>query len=832
MKNEKDNPEDDLQIHSVPKDDNDLEPEEEHENSSFEEVPLGSILPILEDTSLDLEALSEDPSDTPGIPQMETDGNAGEEQETPETTDQAISKEPAARHNPASILDLIKAKAPESPEIVSKNQDLDTQIEGKSLEEVLKIPQRKEEEWHKSKKAEEDLLQRAAAAKRRQKKLFIATPLIIMAGGVLCFYIILPTFNPPPETEPIRLPRRQRPFDPEKLTIDPDLKDEVELQKFLDIADNFIAEEKFNLAEKVLRKILPTSWEKNEILKKIALCSEKLGDNDAAIEAYSQILSKDYSGDAELPLKVASMLKEKQKYKEILDIIGPLSQQFATNTQIQIILLDTYSQLGMEDMMFNAMRKINKQFLSEQQIRLMGTKLLEENDTAEAFNVFLFLGQNFNDINSLYEASKIAPTRELEITILNQLVGKTIGSPKRNHFSMLLAKALLAEGRKADSMRALSAIRAEDLNYQDSLDFLRLLCEYDDSSRLADACERIVEKNFLENIKVQEEVRNNLLSKNQNQVVDKIFKDLLAKYPERPVQNYMVASVAHSHEIKSRYLNKALSIDPDFFEANLEMGKLMLDAGDLENAAASFDRCIRSRPSDLNTRYWATAVALRASKDYKPLMEYQNFLAKNRIPEPEQLKLMLPLAQTLEDDSESTRILSEMAQFEELKDFSVTQTIRTKLIYGKLMDTDFHNVSAQDVKLYRILFLIGEGRLNDVMMLPTLKEEFPEFWKVFIAWRRDMSGWEKNSETLIKKNNNFPPYRISAELWLSIMAPAEAERQAVLIGYENRPLLYLMIAEKYRKDGNRIKASISYQTALKSPPPNIYKKVIEHLKDN
>ncbi len=808
--------------------------EDQHE-SPLEEVSLGKILPMLEDTSFDLEALSAELADSPATPQTQEDipsPQAEEHAPIPKPPPAKDSGQTTARHNPTSILDLLKGKSGTAPEVGGYNQDVDARIEGKSLEEVLKVPQRKEDGWHRSKIAEGDLRQRAEAAKKRQRMLFIAAPLLIMVGGALCFYIILSTLGPPPEADPIRLPRRQRAVDPHKITIDPELKDDAELEKFLKIADSFISEDKFDNAETVLRKILATSWRKDDILSKIAECREKLGDKPGAIEAYSQILSKDYSGNPALPIKVASMLIEDKKYKEMLDIIGPLSENFATNTQIQLVLLETYSKLGMEDMMFDSMRQINKQFLSEQQIRVLASRLLEEKNTPEAFGTFLFLGQNFNDINSLVEASKIAPNRELQITILNQLVGKTIGCPRRNQFSMMLAKALLAEGRETDSIRALSGIRVEDLNNQDSLDFLRLLCEYDDSSRLIDASERILEKSFLDNIKVNEEVRNNLLRRNQNAVVEKIFKDLLSKYPDRAIQNYMVATISHSHETKYKLLEKALSIDPNFFEASLEMGKLLLDADDLEGAAGAFARCVRSRPSDPDARYWATAVELRTSQKTSPLKDYQDFLSKEGIPRQEQLKLMLPLAQLLEDDSQCMRLLEEMSEFEELDDFATAQHIRTKLIYGKLQESDFDKISSRDVKLYRILFLLGEGRLNDVMMLPTLKEDFPDFWKVFIAWRRDVSSWEKNSELLLKKKQDSPPHRISAELWLSTMSPAEAEKHAVLIGYEHRPLMYLMIAEKYRKDRNSIRAAISYQTALGSPPPNIYKKVIEYLKDN
>ena len=130
------------------------------------------------------------------------------------------------------------------------------------------------------------------------------------------------------------------------------------------------------------------------------------------------------------------------------------------------------------------------------------------------------------------------------------------------------------------------------------------------------------------------------------------------------------------------------------------------------------------------------------------------------------------------------------------------------------------------------MYLLGQGKINEVMMVPILQKEFPEFWKVFICWRKDIASWRENSLLIESKNQDNKAYMISAKLWQGLISPAEAESLISDISYEERPLLFFMIAERYRKDGNRIKSSIFYQAAIKFKPPNIYKHVAEYFKDN
>lgn len=816
------------------------------------DVSLGKIISELEETSLDVDALSEDPhigsfpdtktdkTEKQGPSKGKLDFTETDEFEVQELDEEEEAEEKASEgeegskfHQPASILDLIKGGGEgEALEIIQEDSDLETRIEGKSLDEVLKVSQKKDD-WHESEKALEGLIEKQATAKKRQRKLLFATPLILLAAGVACFYIILPTFEPPPEADAIKLPKRKRKkVSPEKLKIDPNLKDEEKLNKYLAMGDNLFKKKRFDKAEIVYQKLLPTGWNKQLILGKIGSCRDKAGDQKGAVEFFSKAIAQDYTGDVAVPLRLANILYDQGKYQEILYALEPVQNVYSTNIELQSILAEAYWEMKMPRETLATFRKINKQYLTEKQLKIFAKLLLKQKDKREAFNVYLFLGQNFNDLRSLFEASKIAPNPNLRIAVLTELVGKNLGKPDWNKYNMLLGEAMFRNGQKKDALKVLESIKPEKLDTDNALKFLRLVADFEDSSSLVESCESLLAKNFLNSLPVQIEIRDILFQKNKQKMAKSIFKKQVDKNPRSAIANFMYASIVNDMAEKIKYYEKALLISSEFYSAAMALGKIYCGVGDWNEAIRYFKKCVRLKPTAKEPRYWIVIVEIRKEPSGAPLDNFAAFLKKNHVSESEQLKDLISLAQYLPKDSKANEYLQQMAKFPKLKKFMDQQTIRTKLIYGTLKESDFAGKTGMAIKRYRILFLLGEGKINQVMMMPTLKNEFPEYWKVFICWRKNISSWRGNAELLEFKNPDKSVYILSAKLWQWEMSPVQAEKQIASVKYEERPLLYFMMAERYRKDRNKIKSSIFYQTAIKFKEPNIYKGVVKYFKNH
>lgn len=735
-------------------------------------------------------------------------------------------------NHPNSILDLIKGGEDSLPDAVYENVDLNSKTEGKNLEELLKVSQKDESEWHESKVAEEGLKEKSAAIKKRQRRLFIATPLIILAAGVACFYIILPSFAPLPETEKIRFPKSKKKINPEKLKIDPNLKDEGKLNKYFQLADDLFNNKKYEKAEIVYKKLLPTNWNSADVLEKLGRCREALNDEKGALEFYKKALKKSFGGKVDLPLRLAEILQKQGDYQGIIDSLGPLEDKFETNIKLQLIMAESYLKLNMSKEALASFKKLNIQFLNQDQLKAFAKLLMQENDTKNAFKVYLFLGQNFGEMESLYNAAHVAPNPKLKIAVLTELVGKTRGQPNWDNFKLALGKELLAQGKKRDALKVLDSINPVKLSPDDSLKFLKMIASCDNSSSIMDACEIILTRHFLKDLNVQKEICEILIKNDKSSIATAIYKKQVLANPKSSIANYMYATVANGTNNKIRFYNQAISLEPNFYAALMNLGELYCEAGRWNEAIKVFKKCSRLKPNSKRPKYWIAIVEIRRNPTEKPLQAYSEFLIRTHTPEQERLKELIALAQYLPTDKKAMEYIKQMAKYPKLKEFMDLQTIRTKLIYNSLQDSDFVGKRSSEIKKYRILYLLGKGKLNDVMMMPVLKKEFPEFWKVFICWRKDISSWRENCRLIQTKHPNNKAYLLCSKIWLDEISPTQTLNQLADIEYTERPLTYLMIAERYRKDGNRIKSSIFYQTAIKFNPPNIYKEVAEYLKDN
>jgi hypothetical protein len=100
-------------------------------------------------------------------------------------------------------------------------------------------------------------------------------------------------------------------------------------------------------------------------------------------------------------------------------------------------------------------------------------------------------------------------------------------------------------------------------------------------------------------------------------------------------------------------------------------------------------------------------------------------------------------------------------------------------------------------------------------------DEFPDFWKLFILWKNDKSGWKDGMDELIARNKSAKDatYKIIADVWNGKTSPDDARKLINKIHPDNEPLFFLMLAEKYKKDKNAIKAKLCYKAASKSQNP-------------
>jgi hypothetical protein len=156
--------------------------------------------------------------------------------------------------------------------------------------------------------------------------------------------------------------------------------------------------------------------------------------------------------------------------------------------------------------------------------------------------------------------------------------------------------------------------------------------------------------------------------------------------------------------------------------------------------------------------------------------------------------------------------------------------IKHKAIYGKLHESDFDDtfIISKQIRQERMLFLLSKGRDMEVAMMPTPPEDFPDFWKIFLGWRKNDNNWKDNAEKLVEKyrNKDDKTYSVIVSVWLGNLKADEARNMKLNTSVEKEPLLFFALAEYFKKKKSFMKTKVLYRKALKQSP-NPYKNVIE-----
>lgn len=724
-----------------------------------------------------------------------------------------------------SILDLINVEA---------SKPKDSGIDNRSATEMVDFTSTESMELDEgSVEAKKEERRRAKQKQYTHIVCFIVALIVLVATAALSLYIALPAFGPLPEVEGFKFHKRKKTLSATKLKIDPSLKDEKKLNKYLDFGESLYKKKKYKKAKIVFEKILPTGWESSKILANIGKCCNKLEDKEGEIEYYKKaLLSKDFNGNADLALSFVALLEPENRYKEIVEVLEPIQEKLSNPIKIQMILAKSYWILKMPDETLRTYRKINKQYLEKDQLMVYVDLLMKDNDQKEAFNVYLYLAQNFNYLEGFYQASKIAPTLDLKVAVLSELSGKTIGGPKWNYYNMLLGKALYLQGSKREALKVLQRVKPERLSSKDMLYYLELISSFSENPKMQRACGNILSKEYLDDMNIQIKIRDILLKNNKKALASYIFKKQVKQFPQSDIANYMYATVAPSAKLKQEYCFRAIKINTSFYDANLALGESYCLENRWEEGIKMFQKASLLRPKDNRPQHRMAIAKIRSTKSDLGLIEYSKFLDAMNFSEEFKLRELLLVSQYLLTDAMALKYLNLMTKIPSMKKFMDREFIKTKLLYGTLKESDFTGKSGREIKQYYIIFLLGKGEVNKVMMLPILKSEFPDFWKVFICWRKKIISWRKNSKLLILKNPDNKIYKLASLLWQNEISINDVEKQIQNIEYGKRPLIYFMIAERYRKNRNKIKASIFYHTAMGFEPLNIYKGVIKFFKNN
>jgi tetratricopeptide (TPR) repeat protein len=270
----------------------------------------------------------------------------------------------------------------------------------------------------------------------------------------------------------------------------------------------------------------------------------------------------------------------------------------------------------------------------------------------------------------------------------------------------------------------------------------------------------------------------------------------------QPVKNKISAKKAP----ENLEAHKALEARGRFYFKSREWGKALKDFSTLLNEKKSVDIA----------RLAAYSKAYSGDID-TAIKKYNDFLEKKKMGPSERALALIPLAQmrkTPEMSSDLLKILEKDSKFyNEYRCFY----LRHKAIYSHISASDFSQWESEKTRLYRIIGLLAKGETKKVLLLPVPPSEFPDFWKTFIGWRENNKHWRRNAVKLYQKDikGRGRVKSIAAGLWLGRVTPEKALKTLNSLNPEDDPVLYFVLAEYWRKAGNKTRQKEFYEKAVK-----------------
>ncbi len=311
--------------------------------------------------------------------------------------------------------------------------------------------------------------------------------------------------------------------------------------------------------------------------------------------------------------------------------------------------------------------------------------------------------------------------------------------------------------------------------------------------------------------------------------VTKIFKEWYEQHKGSSYANYLYAKALSNSPEAVTLLRHSLKLDPKLKNAYYRLAWLYTLNGKYPEAAKVYSDLLKKYPKASNARYLLAQAKMRSGKGPKAIEEYKQYLIKNKMSPGKAALAVLPLARQLPTPKLSAKLLAEVKNDKKTASKYKAEEVKQRAFYGKLANKDFGMFYPHELKPYHQLYLLSRGNTTEVMRLPTPPEEFPDFWKTFVAYENGISFWKTNAEKIVVKYRGTDKKweSLAARLWLGKITPEQYLASKNLVNPDNLPLFYFLIAEYYRKQKDKEKAGKLFSEALKIKP-NLYRNLIQY----
>jgi tetratricopeptide (TPR) repeat protein len=658
---------------------------------------------------------------------------------------------------------------------------------------------------------------------KRKKKIIIISS--VAAATIILLLIVSSVISssPPPEEE-----KKPKILTPAEKAAIAKRKRKKRIASMIKDADSQLNMDDPQKALELFQKVLKIEQTSPAAYTGIGRCYEKLNETQKAEESYEKAINfKPTTPDPYIFL--ARILIGKNDSPQALEIMQKAQTKFPENPKVASTLGEIYYQKGDFEQALTAYRLIKrKSDFSKEALKHFGI-LLQDDSPKEAEQLYMFAGKKFKSSDFFILAADTTESPSNKITILNKAL-KIIPEDDKNidEVKFMLAEAYINDDNKYEASETLKQIDLTKLDKKQCSNLIPLAT----ASGIEDIksyCLKLLESNSNE-IALQEAILKELEKTQSPEKLLGIYSSWWTAHTNEPVPNYLYALTLGDSPAAKKYFSTAIALNPKFYEAIVELAKIEIKTNNSAAAIRNLKKAIALKKYDILPRKLLAIAKIKQGHEKDAIEEYARFINSRELKQSEKALLLLEPAMMMKTSIYANKYLAELKKDPAMLQEYRENNVKKKLIFGGASSSDFRGQKTGLMRKYYILFLLSQGRLDTLMRLHTSKEEFPEFWKIYLMRKKGMKTWLPLAKLYYEKNSKTgsPAILLTISMWLGNTTIEDAEKQINRISQEKRGILYALIAEEYVRKKKMTKAIIRFKKAIRAPK-SIYNGVIRYI---
>lgn len=709
-------------------------------------------------------------------------------------------------------------------------------------------------------------LRRAKRIRKNLKRFAYIGSAALILGGLVFFVVFFLT--------PSSRNNDGKPLTPKQLAAAKAARQKERLDALMVSADKLFDDGKYDAASSKYQEVLDTDDARCAAHFGLGKCFESGNDLEEAKKEYQRAIK--LNPDSPAPFqRLANALAQDDKMEAKKVLLKGVAK-FPEDEELLLTLANICYETGDAGKALETFKKMDASNLDLKDIRTFSS-LLEVESKEDAKKLLISGAKKFKNLSLYMSAGQLAKDNDDRIAIL--LDAEKEMSEDQKHIDTLvyrIAKAYADDDQTENSLTYLKKIRIEKLDKDLYASVFKLVRDSGFSLKEAIVIENVKTPTGAKNpeilalvlhilevapkrIAIQILVLNELLAVMSREDVVGVYRDLFFMKKADPTACFLFATALKNDaalDAATKHYVMAVGYKPDFYEALLALSDIRMLMRQWAKAAISLRKCIKLKPQAIAPREILTRAEVMLGKGDEALEQYALFLNTKGLSASQKVLELTKLAMLLPTPSKVDKYLTRLKLYPEQSRNYKELEAKRKMIFGGARDSDFSSARKGLFRQYRIIHMLSQGKFREVLNLHTPKDEFPDFWKVYVmlkkriikrkAYQPPLSKEEQAkattpTEPVAKKKKGIIeqlfdktraskniPEKMMAAIWNGKQSLKYAEKHLPQVPLDQLALYYILLAEEYKHSKQRTKARIRLRKAM-SAPKSIYRPLVEYL---